>query len=127
MEGSIVLSIYGDTLDFLEIEKRLNLSPLRIVKKGKKIGKKTTSDGAFFEKEFNSINFTDICNNFLDTILLNSGDIKEVSLEKEVKITLYIRSEYGQIDVNLTPEIIEKLAKLSLDADIDILSFGDAL
>lgn len=39
-------------------------------------------------------------------------------------LTLQIRSEYGQIDLSLDKTIINLIAVLGLNLEVDILSFG---
>lgn len=52
---------------------------------------------------------------------------KLIKLYEQVELTIYIRSEFGQIGYTLPHYVIQKMALLKCDFSFDILSFGMVL
>jgi hypothetical protein len=123
--GEITFRISGKKLDFIEIQKNININPTKIIKKDQYIvgNKRAPYDIWLYEKKTNG-DFKGL-RELLDEILPFSLFIKRLKKNCfEVSLDCYFRSDYGQIGFELFPDIIDTLNELGLGINFHILSFG---
>lgn len=125
--GEYALTIYGDDIEFVEIEELLGIHASKIVEKGKKIVANQiapTSIWTYTKRVSEETLFEDGLRNFLYEINDKKEKIVELSLQYNVEINCYLRSEYGQFGYSLNKDILTILNELKLPINFHILSFG---
>ncbi|WP_191089480.1 DUF4279 domain-containing protein [Paenibacillus spiritus] len=131
MKGEFSFVTVDDSINFDEMSKDINLVPSRVIRKGEMVG--YTKQKAPFDVWSFSIKFdkgediSSTLEQLLQLLISRSEAIKALSKQyKQVRIDLYLRSEYGQLGIEFTKESFDKLAQLGIGMDIHILSFGKA-
>jgi hypothetical protein len=130
IRGSFVFLIGDPSLDFEDIEKNLPIIPTDIVKKGdlRKLRKNHKNPYDIWKYEIKIRDRENIFDDLLELLELltpYSEYIKRISgIYKRVVINCYLRTEYGQIGLEMYNELFHKLADLGLQLDFHILSYG---
>ena len=123
LEGNYVFVISNKSIDFEDIENRLELFPTEIIR----CNDSKTNDEWLFQKKISSYEkMSDDLDEFLDLLIKNGNVIGEYVNSYDVKIICYFRSVYAQINFTLEPVILSKLISLNIPIEFDILSFGYA-
>lgn len=124
--GEIVFSI--SDINPIVVDFGTNIMPTKIINKGDVIGLgikapkyrwiyKIKYDG---EKEY-----LEILEKMLNQLCEKSKYINELTkIYEEVRLDIYIRSDFAQIGYSLPSHIIQKMAVLECPIGFDILSFG---
>lgn len=129
LTGEYTLTIYGDSIDFVEIEELLGLHASKMVKKGQKIITNKiapTSIWSYTKRVKEDCLYEEGLRDFLCEIYEKKEIISKLSSEYNVEINCYLRSEYGQFGYELNRDIINLLNKLDLPVSFHILSLGQA-
>ncbi|MEK3685849.1 DUF4279 domain-containing protein [Paenibacillus sp. FSL R10-2736] len=130
MNGSCSFIIRNEALDFDYITRRLAIRPTSILKKGQDIRKGAVTQAPFdiwrydviISEEFEPDEALQL---LLNDLTPNFKEINELTgLYKDVGIDCYLRSDYGQMGLQLTTEMIKEISILGLGVNIHILSFG---
>ncbi|WNS45872.1 DUF4279 domain-containing protein [Paenibacillus sp. MMS20-IR301] len=122
--------IRDTTLDFDDINRKLEIGPTLIQKNGTAIreGGKTKAPLDSWRFEITITEETkseEVIKLLLDSLTPNAKGINELmDTYMDVGIECYLRSEYGQMGLQLSTETIKKIAFLGVRLDIHILSFG---
>lgn len=130
MNGSCSFIIRNETIDFDDITRRLAIRPTSIQKKGQAIKKGAVSQAPFDIWRYEVIISEHVEPEEAFELLLNdlTSNFKEINeltgLYKDVGIDCYLRSDYGQMGLQLTTEMMKKISILGLGLNIHILSFG---
>lgn len=130
MKGSFSFIVRGVNLDFDGISNKLRLSPTSTIKKGQplRIGGSSTALYDIWRLEIELSEQSepeDVLRQLLQKLTPSSKTINEMIEEyKEVSIHCYLRSDYGQMGVSLSNEMLRKLAVLGVSIDFHILSYG---
>lgn len=128
-KGSFSLSITSENLNFQEIKEVLNIESSSTTKKGTIISKTTKQEAPFdiwrYEVKFNNdIELYNALGKLLVDLDAVNKQILMYTQRYEVKLSCYLRSEYGQMGLEISPKFIDSIAKLGVGLDIHILSFG---
>ncbi|WP_127490442.1 DUF4279 domain-containing protein [Paenibacillus ehimensis] len=128
--GSCVLTVANTkSLDFSKISEKLNLVATSTTKKGEFIGraKIRTSQWDRWNYEV-TIKADTTPEEVLEQFLMNlepvAAEINNLQSFHEVTLDCYLRSDFGQMGLSLSPNIVQLLAKLNLGLELHILSFG---
>lgn len=130
MLGSCSFVIRDEILDFDEISGKLALLPTSITKKGQAI-----RQGIDIQAPYDIWRYEVVITEWtqpeeaLDSLMnILSPKFKEVNelagIYRGLGIDCYLRSEYGQMGLQLSNEIMKKISLLGVGLDIHILSFG---
>jgi len=109
------------------IANELGIAYTILTEKDEKIigGRIAKSNRWIYEKKFTQDNFADTLNDFATMFIGKEEIINRFKYTyEEIEIVLQVRSDFGQMGIELKDEFMQKIAKLGLDISIDILSFG---
>ncbi|MHA6530806.1 DUF4279 domain-containing protein [Paenibacillus sp. BAC0078] len=130
MRGEFSFSIYADSLDFEEISAMLSSAPSRIIKKGQIVAqasqRKVPFDSWHLKEKFLEDTAPEAAlTRLLDKLLPYREEISKLQQKYErVNLNAYLRSEYGQMGIDLPLETVRALGELGLGLSVHILSFG---
>ncbi|MFF2016567.1 DUF4279 domain-containing protein [Paenibacillus sp. NPDC058177] len=130
MKGRFSFIVRDEALDFDDISRKLKIRPTSITKKGefirKKMGIQAPYDIWLFEVIITEeLEPEEALDELLNKLTPNFKEINElIWIYTEVNINCYLRSDYGQMGLELSIELIKKLAYLGVGLNIHILSFG---
>lgn len=131
IQGSFVLSIIDENLDFQYIEENLPIKPTKTIKRGQMIGKlkniKAPYDVWSFEIAImdNELIFTQLITLIEKFLPYSEFLLSARNKFERLTINCYFRSDYGQIGFQMSDEVITKMAQIGLPLDFHVLSFGD--
>ena len=124
--GEIIFSI--SDINPIVVDFGTDIMPTRIINKGDVIGLGTKAPKYIWiyqikydgEKEY-----LEILEKMLNQLCEKSKYINELTkIYEEVRLDIYIRSDFAQIGYSLPSHIIQKMAVLECPIGFDILSFG---
>ncbi|HZH59189.1 MAG TPA: DUF4279 domain-containing protein [Metabacillus sp.] len=125
--GSITFIIRGNQLDFDDITKNLKVQPTDISNKGEILpgGTEILEDAWFYEVKMEKCEEPN--NSFkrlLDVLTSSESFIRNLSKLNNLCIRCYIQTDFAQIYLDFSPEIIQRLANLDIRLEFSILSWG---
>ncbi|MDD2235562.1 MAG: DUF4279 domain-containing protein [Desulfitobacteriaceae bacterium] len=126
--GSFAFTISDINLNFEEIEKNIGIIPTTTINKGQVIvaTEKAPFDIWSYEIEFSNGNDTinKLCC-LLNKLMPYSNYINEMSrCYRQVVINCFLRSDMGQIGLEISSEVVSKLNNLGIGINFHILSYG---
>jgi len=126
LDGAIIMIISDNNKPLDMVSNIIKIPYSKMVLKGEQIGKrKALLNRWIYKRKFNNINFSEVINTFLDTLLQQKEKFINLKTEyEEIEIIMQIRSDYGQIGFTLDGMILEKISTLKIPLSFDILSFG---
>lgn len=126
LNGNINISFISLENDLEYISEFLGIKATKIVHRGDQVTSKRVSQKNIwiYSIKFDSTNYNEEIIKFLDLFINKSEMIEQLKKANTVVLTLQIRSEYGQIGLSLDKTIINLIAVLGLNLEVDILSFG---
>jgi len=126
LDGAIIMIISDNNKPLDMVSNIIKIPYSKMVLKGEQIGKrKALLNRWIYKRKFNNINFSEVINTFLDTLLQQKEKFINLKTEyEEIEIIMQIRSDYGQIGFTLDGMILEKINTLKIPLSFDILSFG---
>jgi len=126
LDGAIIMIISDNNKPLDMVSNIIKIPYSKMVLKGERIGKrKALLNRWIYKRKFNNINFSEVINTFLDTLLQEKEKFINLKTEyEEIEIIMQIRSDYGQIGFTLEGMILEKINVLKIPLSFDILSFG---
>jgi hypothetical protein len=128
INGEFVLTIIDSRDMFIEQSFTEKFESVDLVKKGQPILANEIAEKNvwLYTVEFNSyINFAEQFRLFVNKLSENILHIDELKSRFEtIKIGVFIRSDYAQLGYSVPSEILYDLAKLKLDLEFHVLSFG---
>jgi len=126
LDGAIIMIISDNNKPLDMVSNIIKIPYSKMVLKGEQIGKrKALLNRWIYKRKFNNINFSEVINTFLDTLLQEKEKFINLKTEyEEIEIIMQIRSDYGQIGFTLEGMILEKINVLKIPLSFDILSFG---
>jgi len=126
LNGAIIMIISDNNKPLDMVSNIIKIPYSKMVLKGEQIGKrKALLNRWIYKRKFNNINFSEVINTFLDTLLQQKEKFINLKTEyEEIEIIMQIRSDYGQIGFTLDGMILEKINTLKIPLSFDILSFG---
>lgn len=105
--------------------------PTKVVKKGDVIalGKRAPKNRWMYQKTFdNEKEYILKLTEFVERLYEKKEYVKQLKERyDDVSISIYIRSDYGQLGYSLPNSIINKMGEIGCDVHFDILSFGQVL
>jgi len=124
------LIVNNDNLDFAEIEKNIKLKPTDIYHKGEvkdsKYDKSEHSeDGWVYEVSFEDDKLGTTLDSFISDLLMFKEYIRQMSNKYHVRLWFDIYSDYAQINIALSPSVVQKISELGIGIDIQVYSHGD--
>lgn len=115
-------------LDFDEISDRLKLQPTKIVRNGESLSKvveESQNDIWIYEvKSKENSNTNAIFEKLLNDISPSIDNIKLLSGLHSIYLRLYVQSDYAQIRMDISKNVIQKLSDLNIRLEISVLSWG---
>lgn len=125
INGEIIFNISDD--NNLDVSFSNNIEPTREVKKGeiKLLGRESKNQWMYV-RAFNGYNeFHEEINTILSKLCEVRDEIQVYKAEYDyVGLTIYLRSDYGQIGCVFSENEITKIALLGIGLSIDIISGG---
>jgi len=129
--GDASLIIRGETLDFDEITRSLNVEPARCLSKGGKVsvsGKKVSKDFWMYRVKMRGNDPVGSLMQLLRELEPNIGYIHQLSDSGyDVCLRMYYQSERGQIYFEMPNELQALIAKFKVRLEFSILSWGGAV
>ncbi len=131
MSNFCSLIINGDKLDFEDIEKNIKLNPTDIYHKGGLKDKKYNNDvysedGWVYEVTFgDNDKVDDILSGFVSDVLIFKDYISSICHKYHVRLWCDIYSDYAQINILLSPSVLQKISDLGIGIDFQVYSHGD--
>ncbi|WP_022777996.1 DUF4279 domain-containing protein [Butyrivibrio sp. AE3009] len=128
ISGDIVFKIV-DNVE-IKVDTINGIDPTKLVKRGeiKKFGRESKNLWSHVEHFNNNNEFELHFLEMLTKLCENPENVHQLMETYEyVGITIYIRSDYGQIGWEFSPEMISMIAALGCEVSIDILSGGMVL
>lgn len=126
--GNCSLIIRGQELNFNEIENNLRIKPSRVVKKGevisKVVGESEYDFWVYDIKMDEEKNPDQILADLLSILIPCRAYVQNVAKYADVRMKCYVQSDYAQINFELSPNVIKKLACMEIKVEISILSWG---
>ncbi|MCM3133747.1 DUF4279 domain-containing protein [Paenibacillus polysaccharolyticus] len=133
MKGKFTFLIRDEVLDFDDISERLRMKPESITRRGQSIKK-----GGELQAPYDIWSFDvlitkgaepeEALNNLLDKLNQNCKQINSLIKQyKEVNISGYLRSDYGQMGLEISHVTMKKMVGLGLGLEIHILSYGGVI
>ena len=128
IQGESVLSFINSRLPESRINDLLGMEASRTITKGqrlRKTGDKVAEKSIWLLKE--KIEHDEAPGSSLARLLdrLPAEQVRIIADACEkARITLYLRSEMGQIGFGLEPDLLKRLAEFGIPFEVDILSFG---
>ncbi len=114
----------------IKVEFDEQIVPTKIVQKGDKIaiGKKAPKNKWMYKISFNDEDeFIESLEKMITLLYKYKEYIDYLkTIYEEVKVTIYIRSDYAEIGFSLSSDIIKKMSLLGCTFNFEILSFGMA-
>lgn len=105
--------------------------PTKVVKKGDVIalGKRAPKNRWMYQKTFdNEKEYILKLTEFVERLYEKKEYVKQLKERyDDVSISIYVRSDYGQLGYSLPNSIIKKMGEIGCDVHFDILSFGQVL
>jgi hypothetical protein len=132
--GQCSLLIYGDYIDFQEIENALNLQPTHTAEKGEPIlgGKLGYCETNCWFYDIDFKDHDDLSNSlkFLLSQIRPQKEklkrlVKEVA-ETDIYIKIAVQSDYAQMGFEIKPELQKLIAEMEFPLWFSIVSFGMA-
>lgn len=130
-EGRFSLILEGDDMPLERIEKKLKLSPTRIIKKGEVLNRKPLML-AESDEWTHTITLTDSqdtdaeMNKMLARVILCQDVLRELADSGvKVRLRLYVQSDYAQMTYRLMPETLQRLVATGLPLEVTSLSWGE--
>ena len=128
--GTCGLIIKGETLDFIDIERELQLGPTRVYKKGEIVSKiigANEFDIWIFEIAFHDGKQPFQALDEILSLLKPSKDyLRSLAHLADLTIKCYVQSDYSQIDFDFYPNQIKELSSMNIRLKLSILSWGGA-
>lgn len=128
INGEFVLTISDSSDIVIDQSFTERFESATLVKKGQIIAGNRVAEKSIWSYvvEFDSyISFVELFRVFINKVSENIHFINELKNSFEsIKIAIFIRSDYGQLGYQIPGEILCDLAKLELDLEFHILSFG---
>ena len=127
ISGEFVLTIIDSSNMIFEQNFIEKFEPAILVKKGQSIANRIAEKNVWsYALEFNSyMDFAERFRLFVNKLSENIHHINELKRSFEtIKITIFVRSDYAQLGYQVPSEILCDLAKLKLDLEFQVLSFG---
>lgn len=128
--GYCSLIITGESLNFDEIEKKLNMKASQKTQKDDFINNvigKSQFDLIRFNKKMNDeIIPNETLNDLLDTIFFQKKFIKKLRASCNIYLKCYVQSDYAEVNYRITSDTMKKIFKLNIDLEISVLSWGGA-
>ena len=130
-EGRFSLTLEGVDLPEAAIEQKLKIKPSRIIRKGDVLNRlplmvAECDEWAHTIDLTNSQNTDAALNDLLAQIILHTGDLKEFAEAGiQVKLRLYVQSDYAQMSYRLMPETLSRLVATGLPLEVSSMSWGE--
>ena len=128
ISGEIEFRIVDD--NEINVENVNGIMPTRMLRKGeiKKFGRESKNQWSH-EEHFNNIDeFEILFSRMLKKLVEKREYIHHImEIYEYVGITIYLRSDFGQLGWEFTPEMISMMALLGCEVSVDILSGGMVL
>ena len=125
-----VLFAVSDVEDII-VNFENEILPTKVVKKGDVIalGKRAPKNRWMYQKTFdNEKEYILKLTEFVERLYEKKEYVKQLKERyHDVSISIYIRSDYGQLGYSLPNSIIKKMGEIGCDVYFDILSFGQVL
>ena len=128
--GHCALVFIGDSLNFDEIEHKLNLKASETFRKGEIYSKfigENPNNVFIIKQELSSTVSLDKAINILTKQITDFQIIRDLAKKHDVKMRCFVQSDSAQIDVCIYPETLEKLNCLGVVLEISILSWGKVI
>ncbi|MBY0204432.1 DUF4279 domain-containing protein [Paenibacillus cucumis (ex Kampfer et al. 2016)] len=133
MKGKFTFVIRDEVLDFADISERLRMKPALITRRGHPISKRTKLQAPYDIWSFDVLitkgtEPEEALNNLLNKLTPNCKQMNSfIKQYKEVKISGYLRSDYGQMGLEISHATMKKMVGLGLGLEIHILSYGGVI
>ena len=130
-EGRFSLVLEGTDLPVEEIGRKLNLQPTRVIRKGDVLNRLplmvAEQDEWSFTIQLTHSQDTDTAlNDLLAQLIVNNAAIKAfMEAGINVKLRLYVQSDYAQMSYRLMPETLSRLVATGLPLDVTSISWGE--
>ena len=130
-EGRFSLLLEGVDLPADVIEQKLHIQPTRIVRKGDVLNRLplmvAEQDEWAYTIDLTSADNTDTAlNDLLAQLIVNASALKELADSGiQVKLRLYVQSDYAQMAFRLMPETLSRLVATGLPLDVTSMSWGE--
>lgn len=123
--------VKGHEINFKELEKNIKIKATKIFKEGevesKIIGKNNFDLMRFDQKFTNEENPNDALIKLLELIVNLDTYLEKLKSEYDVHLKCFVQSDNAQINFKLSPEVMEKIAKLGIDLEVSVLSWGSQI
>jgi hypothetical protein len=130
-QENIYMRIIGENIpiDFEDIKKNLPIVPSRIIKKGDKYRYAIAeNDQIIYDAEIkDGEDIINSINSLLESFLPYKDYISDISQKYFLSLRLYLSSDFAEMYCLLPQEVMKKIAKLHLNLEISILSFGGVI
>lgn len=126
MEGFVAITMASKKLDFNDINKKISIVPSKIIRNGQSLALNRISsmDKWIYKDYYNDDNFGEILNNFLDKLIPYAPYFMQMREKCNIELNCYTTTEWGQLGVILTREIVDKICRLDVGINFHILSYG---
>ena len=130
-EGRFSLILEGSDLPAEVIEQKLHIAPTRIVRKGDVLNRlpmmiAEQDEWAHTIDLTNAENTDTALNDLLAQLIVNASALKELADSGiQVKLRLYVQSDYAQMAFRLMPETLSRLVATGLPLDVTSMSWGE--
>ena len=125
---SVVIS--GDNLPLDSFEKELDLVPTRMMRRGDPLKRGVPlltahDEWLYTVPTHDSVGPDSAVNDLLSHLLVHKDALKKLSETYEVKLRLYVQSDYAQMSFFLSPETMKNVIALDMPLEISSLSWGE--
>ena len=130
-EGRFSLILECNDLPAEVIEQKLHIQPTRIVCKGDVLNRLPLmvaehDEWAHTIDLTNADNTDTALNDLLAQLIVNASALKELAESGiQVKLRLYVQSDYAQMAFRLMPETLSRLVATGLPLDVTSMSWGE--
>jgi len=128
--GSCTIAIYGDELDFCEIEEKFSIKATRKIKKGEissKVIGPTPQDAYIVERKFDKLVLIDKVISEMLSQMEKIQLVRELSQKYSLKCRCFVQSDFAQVCIDFSPETLAQLSQRGIKLEIAILSWGGVL
>lgn len=130
-ESRFSLIFEGEALPVEKIRAALQLEPTRVIRKGDVLNRLPlmVADCDEWARTIDLTNAQDTdtaMNDLLAQIILHTGDLKAFEDGGiQVKLRLYVQSDYAQMSYRLMPETLSRLVATGLPLEVSSMSWGE--
>ncbi|MBU2703794.1 hypothetical protein Ga0466249_004944 [Sporomusaceae bacterium BoRhaA] len=128
ISGGFTMRISDLNLDFSKLEQNIGICPTKIIKKGQLIGKLKNIEAPYdiwsYERKITNEDVFAELTNLLNDLFPYFDYIREIRNVYEVTLNCYLRSDYAQMGLEITSDVITLIEKFGLGISFHILSFG---